>query len=197
MINDWAREIKERISTREVFEHYGIRINNRGYCKCPFHSGGNERTGSMVVYPAQRGYHCFACGETGDIIDFVCKMFNLTFRDACRKLNEDFCMGLDFDGEITPEKKKEISREAYLRRKQRQAFENERKRIFTAYYSALDRYTYYDRIIAEREVCGFNTENKVFNDDEYITAIKNIATAKYSLDCAESDLREFEKNRCS
>jgi hypothetical protein len=35
----------------------------------------------------------------------------------------------------------------------------------------------------------------VFNDDEYITALKNIETAKYRLDCAEADLREFEKKR--
>lgn len=195
MTSDWAREINERISTRKVMEHYGIRVSSRGYCKCPFHSGGNERTGSMMVYPGDRGYHCFACGETGDTIKFVQKFFNIPFRDACRKINDDMALGLDFSGEITPEKKRKINQEAYLRRKAREREEQERKRILTAYYDALDRYTYFDRVIAEREGIGVETASRVFNDDEYITALKNIETAKYRLDCAEADLREFEKKR--
>ena len=188
MTTDWAAAINERICTRDVVRNYGIFVNVRGFCKCPFHSGGNEKTPSMMIYPRNRGYHCFACGETGDTIDFVRKMFNVSFRDACRKINDDFCLGLCFDGEISKEDRKRINRDAYERRKQRERFNSEKKRVFCAYYDALDRYTYYDRVIFERESNG-----DVVLDDEYITAKKNIARAKYMLDCAEIDLRNFEK----
>ena len=195
MTSDWAREINERLFTRDVFRHYGITLNIKGYCKCPFHSGGNEKTPSMFVYPKDRGYHCFACGETGDSINFVQKFFDLSFKDACRKINRDFGLGLPFDGDVSREDRKRINQEAYLRRKAREREEQERKRILTAYYDALDRYTYFDRVIAEREGTGVEMADRVFNDDEYITALKNIETAKYRLDCAEADLREFEKKR--
>lgn len=195
MTSDWATAINERLLTREVFRYYGIPLNIKGYCKCPFHSGGNEKTPSMFVYPKDRGYHCFACGETGDSINFVQKYFNISFKDACRKINKDFRLGLPLDGEINAEERRRINREAYLRRKAREREEQERKRILTAYYDALDRYTYFDRVIAEREGIGVETASRVFNDDEYITALKNIETAKYRLDCAEADLREFEKKR--
>ena len=195
MTSDWATAINERLLTREVFRYYGIALNIKGYCKCPFHSGGNEKTPSMFVYPKDRGYHCFACGETGDSINFVQKYFNISFKDACRKINQDFRLGLPLDGEINAEELRRINREAYLRRKARDREEQERKRILTAYYDALDRYTYFDRVIAEREGAGVEMASRVFNDDEYITALKNIETAKYRLDCAEADLREFEKKR--
>lgn len=195
MTSDWATAINERLLTREVFRYYGIALNIKGYCKCPFHSGGNEKTPSMFVYPKDRGYHCFACGETGDSINFVQKFFDLSFKDACRKINRDFRLGLPFDGEVSREDRKRINQESYLRRKAREREEQERKRILTAYYDALDRYTYFDRVIAEREGMGVEMANGVFNDDEYITALKNIETAKYRLDCAEADLREFEKKR--
>lgn len=195
MVSDWATAINERLLTREVFRYYGIPLNIKGYCKCPFHSGGNEKTPSMFVYPKDRGYHCFACGETGDSINFVQKFFDLSFKDACRKINRDFRLGLPLDGEINAEERRRINQEAYLRRKAREREEQERKRILTAYYDALDRYTYFDRVIAEREGTGVETASRVFNDDEYITALKNIETAKYRLDCAEADLREFERKR--
>lgn len=195
MTSDWATAINERLLTREVFRYYGIPLNIKGYCKCPFHSGGNEKTPSMFVYPKDRGYHCFACGETGDSIKFVQKFFDLSFKDACRKINRDFRLGLPFDGEVSREDRKRINQESYLRRKAREREEQERKRILTAYYDALDRYTYFDRVIAERESVGAEMASRVFNDDEYITALKNIDTAKYLLDCAEADLREFEKKR--
>lgn len=195
VVSDWAREINDRLLTVEVFRHYGISVNIHGQCKCPFHGGGNERTPSMKVYPKNRGYHCFACGETGDSIKFVQRYFGLSFKDACRKMNQDFLLGLPFDGEISSEERRRINREAYLRRKEREKEEAEQKRVLDAYYDALDRYTYYDRVIAEREADGVRLPERVFNDEEYMDALKNIDGARYRLDCAETDLHDFETKR--
>ena len=46
---------------------------------CPFHK---EKTPSFSVDPAKQLYHCFGCGEGGDVISFVEKIENLDFLES-------------------------------------------------------------------------------------------------------------------
>ena len=46
---------------------------------CPFH---DEKTPSFRVTPARGFYHCFGCGEGGDVIRFVEKIQNVSFVEA-------------------------------------------------------------------------------------------------------------------
>ncbi len=50
---------------------------------CPFH---NEKTPSFSVSQDKQFFHCFGCGEGGNVISFVMKEENLPFMDAVRKL---------------------------------------------------------------------------------------------------------------
>ncbi|WP_077367933.1 DNA primase [Anaerosalibacter sp. Marseille-P3206] len=50
---------------------------------CPFHS---EKTPSFTVSPAKQFYHCFGCGEGGDVISFIMKEENLSFPEAVKLL---------------------------------------------------------------------------------------------------------------
>src|SRR5690625_3341804 len=50
---------------------------------CPFH---DERTPSFHVRPQLGLWHCFGCGEGGDIISFVQKMDHLPFVEAVEYL---------------------------------------------------------------------------------------------------------------
>ena len=77
--------IKENVNLREAAERYGVEVNHYGMALCPFH---NDRHPSLYV--ADDHYHCFACGEHGDVIDFVSKLFRLSLYDAAQKLAADF-----------------------------------------------------------------------------------------------------------
>lgn len=63
---------------------------------CPFH---NEKTGSFNVSDQFGRYHCFGCGEAGDLITYVMKTEHLEFVDALKKLGEDKGIDVDISGE--------------------------------------------------------------------------------------------------
>ena len=77
--------VKYGVSCREAAELYGIDVNRYSKALCPFH---NDRHPSLLV--TDDHYYCFACGEHGDVIDFVGRLFQLSPYDAARKLAADF-----------------------------------------------------------------------------------------------------------
>lgn len=84
-------EIKNRITMPDVITAYGIEMNSAKMCHCPFHT---DKTASAKIY--NDSFHCFGCGIHEDVIGFVQRYFNITKPiDAAKKLNEDFCLGLD------------------------------------------------------------------------------------------------------
>lgn len=50
---------------------------------CPFHG---EKTPSFSVHSGQQFFHCFGCGESGDVFSFVMKYHNLDFPSALREI---------------------------------------------------------------------------------------------------------------
>ena len=76
---------KTNINTREAAERYGVEVNRHGKALCPFH---NDRNPSLFVDDDH--YHCYACGEHGDVIDLTAKLFGLKLYEAAQKLAYDF-----------------------------------------------------------------------------------------------------------
>ncbi|MBZ5665759.1 MAG: toprim domain-containing protein [Acidobacteriia bacterium] len=48
---------------------------------CPFHA---EKTPSFSVHATRQFFHCFGCGQSGDVFTFVQKVENITFPEAVR-----------------------------------------------------------------------------------------------------------------
>ena len=107
--------VKENVNLREAAELYGIDVNRYGKALCPFH---NDRNPSLYV--ADDHYYCFACGEHGDVIAFVGKLFQLSPYDAARKLMADFHLSPDKPPSAAALHAKHIQTEA------QQLMENER-----------------------------------------------------------------------
>lgn len=79
-------EVKSRINIADVISEYvALRPASVGSLKglCPFH---DEKSPSFNVRPAQGFYHCFGCGEGGDVYKFVQQMDQLSFYEAVEKL---------------------------------------------------------------------------------------------------------------
>ena len=79
------QNVKYGVNCREAAERYGVSVNRQGKALCPFH---NDRHPSL--YAADDHYHCFACGEHGDVIDFAAKLFGLPLYEAAQRLAADF-----------------------------------------------------------------------------------------------------------
>ena len=79
--------VKASVTTRQAAEAYGLSVASNGMTCCPFH---NDHHPSMKV---DTRYYCFACHETGDVIDFTAKLFKLWPYEAAKKLAADF--GID------------------------------------------------------------------------------------------------------
>ena len=88
---DLFTQIKMAVSVKEAVEYYGLEVNRGNMVCCPFH---NDRTPSMKLN--EDYFYCFGCGATGDVIDFVARLFNLSNYEAAQKLAYDF--------EIDPDK---------------------------------------------------------------------------------------------
>ena len=101
--------VKTSISAREAAEHYGIEVNRYGKALCPFH---NDRHPSMIVYDDH--YHCFACGEHGDVIDLVANLYGLPVLDAANKLAYDF--GISQDKPPTKEMEEKLNKKSEAQR---------------------------------------------------------------------------------
>ena len=121
--------VKQSISTREAAEFYGIKVSRTGMACCPFHDDKNP---SMKV---DQRFHCFGCGEDGDVIDFTAKLFDLSPKEAAEKLAQDF--GLIYDSQAPP-------RRRYVRQKtEAQQFREDRQRcyrILSDYYYLLKKW---------------------------------------------------------
>ncbi|PRY63741.1 DNA primase [Knoellia remsis] len=94
---DDIQTVKERSSIEDVVrEHVTLRPAGVGSLKglCPFH---DEKTPSFTVRPAVGAYHCFGCGEGGDVISFVQKVEHLTFAESVERLAAKIGMELRYE----------------------------------------------------------------------------------------------------
>ena len=61
-------QIKQKLPITSVLAHYGIEPARDNHIQCPFHEDENP---SMKIYEDTNTYHCFGCGKTGDVIQFI------------------------------------------------------------------------------------------------------------------------------
>ena len=82
--------VKSAVTVKQTAEYYGCKVNRGDMLCCPCH---DDRYPSMKLNKDY--FYCFGCGATGDVIDFVARLFGLSSYKAAKKLAYDF--GIDPD----------------------------------------------------------------------------------------------------
>ena len=99
-------ELKSRVNIADIVsDHVSLKNAGVGSLKglCPFH---DERSPSFHVRPGVGYYHCFGCGESGDVFSFVQKMDHLSFTETIERLAERIGFELHYEegGGADPQK---------------------------------------------------------------------------------------------
>ena len=94
---DDIEAVRNAVKIDEIIgEHVALRPAGIGSLKglCPFH---DERTPSFNVRPHLGMFHCFGCGESGDVISFVQKIDHLPFTEAVEMLAQKAGITLHYE----------------------------------------------------------------------------------------------------
>lgn len=99
--SNFISDVKSKLDIVDVIGAYinlqKAGINHKGIC--PFHQDSHP---SMMVSKTRQTYHCFVCGEHGDVLDFLQKYNQITFTEALRLACK--LAGVEFpEKEATPE----------------------------------------------------------------------------------------------
>lgn len=83
--SEFIDDIRTRFDIVEIVSQYvQLKKSGRNYFGlCPFH---NEKTPSFSVSPDKQIFHCFGCGEGGNVYSFLMKIEGLSFPAAVREL---------------------------------------------------------------------------------------------------------------
>ncbi len=105
-------EIRDRASILEVVSDYvSLKKTGRNHKGlCPFHS---EKTPSFMVNEEKQIFHCFGCGEGGDVFAFLMKTGHFSFPEAAEELAKRYGIKL-LRREPSPLQKKEMAKREVL-----------------------------------------------------------------------------------
>ena len=105
-------EIRDRSSILEVVSDYvSLKKTGKNYKGlCPFHS---EKTPSFMVNEEKQIFHCFGCGEGGNVFTFLMKAGHFSFPQAVEELAKRYGIILP-RRELNPTQKKEMAKREVL-----------------------------------------------------------------------------------
>ena len=122
LLDGELEEVRSRSDIISIISDYvRLKKTGRNYTGlCPFHK---EKTPSFSVDPTRQLYHCFGCGEGGDVFSFIQKIDNLDFPGAVVRLAERAGYRLRYDES-----------------RQSQAYDDSRKRLYEVNRLAMTEY---------------------------------------------------------
>ncbi|MGB6606698.1 MAG: DNA primase [Atribacterota bacterium] len=96
--SDLLEEIRNRCDIVDIISEY-VHLKQAGKSfkgLCPFHG---EKTPSFMVSPEKQLFHCFGCGEGGNVFNFLMKYEKISFFEAVKMLAKKSGVSLPVDEE--------------------------------------------------------------------------------------------------
>ena len=170
----YADTIKSRVTMQQAIALYAPNSAPRqNRIPCPIHNGDNYN-----LHYSDKLYHCFVCGEGGDVISFVRHIFKLDFNGAIRKLNADFALNLPLDRKPTLREQRESEIRQRELAEERAKTEAEKRAYDTLYGSLWDEYARLDKQrMAYKPTSAEDELNPL-----YVEAVSNISNVCYRID---------------
>jgi DNA primase len=109
----FAEKVKQQADIVRVIGEY-VRLKKTGQNftgLCPFHQ---EKSPSFAVHPVRQIYHCFGCGVSGDVFQFVMEMEKSSFPEALRTVAEKCGIPVPRPREHSPEERQENQQRSVL-----------------------------------------------------------------------------------
>jgi DNA primase len=109
----FAERVKQQADIVRVVGEY-VRLKKTGQNftgLCPFHQ---EKTPSFAVHPVRQIYHCFGCGVSGDVFQFVMELEKSSFPEAVRTVAEKCGIPIPRPRERSPEERRENAQRGTL-----------------------------------------------------------------------------------
>ena len=181
-----ADTIKQSVSMYDLLNRCGFQLIRHNAMCCPFH---REKTPSFKVYHGGRRFHCFGCGEGGDVISFVMRYYSLDYKQAIMRLAYDFSIQLA--GVRAPTAQERV-RAIEERKAKKQAAEEQRReydRLFDAYIAACDEFA---RLEGNFIMYKPKTAAEPFNE-LYCEALHKMPYQRYKCDMLQIALEDFNK----
>lgn len=181
-----AEIIKGSVSTRDICEHVGLRLDMHGNALCPFH--GDRKTPSLKVYadPA-RGWHCFGCGQGGDVIKFAMLWYGIGFWQAVVRLDNDFGMYLPINRKQTCEDMRKSRENAQKRALRLKLDREEGERLKSRYWACFDRLLACSKIVDR-----YRPKNGDEFDIRWAAAVRLLPEIKDEYEQAQDALVQFK-----
>ena len=168
-------DVKSQLNIRQVIEHYGFKVNRSKQFVCPFHNDHKPSASIKNDY-----FNCFVCGAGGDLITFTAKLHGLSNIDACKKLDQDFHLGL------SQQPVSHIDRlKADRERAKRQAELKRQKEIENLIQHTGNVLADYHRYLWQ----GIHLYH--YGHIRHIRALQELTQATYYLECYDDNPKEF------
>ena len=112
-LEEFKQQVKEANDIVSVVSKY-VTLNRKGktwWANCPFHY---EKTPSFAVNEQEQYYHCFGCGVSGDVFNFVQHLESCEFMDALKILADNAGLKMpEFSSDVKTEAQKKEKEQLY------------------------------------------------------------------------------------
>lgn len=175
-------QVKDALDIRAVVEFYGSNVDRHGKFICPFHADHKPSASIKNNY-----FKCFVCGVGGDCITYTAKLFGIRSIDACKKLNDDFNLGLTFG--YKKENSAKISTTARLRadRERQKRLQQNKER------ADIEKLIHRTGVVLADYHCYLWQGIHLYplEDKRHIRGLQRITDAQYFLECYDAEPERY------
>jgi len=175
-------EIADAVTMQDVLNQYGFPVKRaRGRIPCPFHNGKNDNLGY-----SEHKFSCFVCGEHGNPISFVAKLYGETTSNAAQRIDQDF--GLNMYGKkLSYADYKQIER----KKEERKAKLDNAKKLEKSYVRLCD----LNHALEKAIKCYIKENAKTQEVDKYLAALVNLKSdTERRLDSIWEEMQDGNRN---